>query len=65
MAFLLDEEGVETVRGLYEDSAGRSVAAGALLESTLGDSLDAIEARWLEFLISDTAAPGTDHPGER
>jgi hypothetical protein len=58
MAFLLDSEGVETIRGLYGDSAGRSGAAEPLLEATLGDSLEAIEVRWLEFLESETGASG-------
>jgi hypothetical protein len=65
MAFVLEEEGGETVRGLYEASAGRSGAAEPLLEAALGDSLEAIEVRWLEFLESETEASGELAPGGR
>ena len=63
VSFLADEIGVDVVRDLYNDSAGRSEGTEALLEATLGDSLGAIEERWLAYLRTDTDAPGTRSPG--
>ena len=59
MDFLSHEKGTGVLRGLYADSAGRSDVAGALLESAFGDSLDAVEERWLEYLESATDTLGT------
>ncbi len=59
MDFLSNERGIEVLQDLYLDSAGRSDVAGPLIESALGDSLDAVEERWLEYLRSDTDTLGT------
>jgi hypothetical protein len=56
MAFVLHERGYEAVQRLYAESFRQPSSASALLEETLGDSLGSIEARWLEFLESDTGA---------
>ena len=65
MAFLVDESGVDVVRGLYSASAGRSEGTEALLEATLGDSLGAIEERWLAHLRFSTDMPDTPSSGGR
>ncbi|MFH1688662.1 MAG: Yip1 family protein [Candidatus Eisenbacteria bacterium] len=60
MDFLFHEKGIEALRDLYADSAGRSDVAGALIESAFGDSLDAVEERWLEYLESATDTLGAN-----
>ncbi len=63
MAFIAEENGVDAVRGLYDDSAGRSEGTEALLEATLDDTLGGIETRWIAYLRSGTDAPGARSPG--
>ena len=62
MAFIAEENGVDAVRDLYDDSAGRSEGAKALLEATLDDTLGGIEARWIAYLRFSTDAPGARSP---
>jgi len=63
MAFIAGENGVDAVRDLYYDSAGRSEGTEALLEATLDDTLGGIETRWIAYLRSSTDAPGAGSPG--
>ncbi|MCK4510815.1 YIP1 family protein [bacterium] len=63
MAFVAEENGVEVVRDLYDDSEGRSEGTEALLEAVLNDSLGGIETRWIAYLRSRTDAPGAGSPG--
>jgi hypothetical protein len=65
MAFIVEESGVDVVRDLYSDSAGRSGGTEARLEATLGDSLGAIEERWLAYLRSGTDTPDAPSVGEQ
>ncbi|MCK4410359.1 MAG: YIP1 family protein, partial [Candidatus Eisenbacteria sp.] len=65
MAFLAEENGVGVVRDLYSDSAGRSEGTEALLEATLGESLGAMEERWLAYLRFSTDTPDAPPRGER
>jgi len=60
---LVDERGVDVVRGLYSDLAGRPDAAVLFLESAMSDSLGAIEDRWLEYLRPHADARGAVPPG--
>ena len=62
VAFLIEEVGVNVVRDLYSDSAGRSEGTEVLLEAALGDSLGGIESRWVAYLQPDTDAPGARSP---
>ncbi len=63
MAFIAEENGVDAVRDLYDDSAGRSEGTEALLEATLDDTLGGIETRWIAYLRFSTDAPGAGSPG--
>ncbi len=65
VAFLTEEKGVDIVRALHSGSAGRSEGTEALLEATLGDSLGAIEERWLAYLRFSTDTPDAPSSGER
>ena len=65
VAFLTEEKGVDIVRTLHSGSAGRSEGTEALLETTLGDSLGAIEERWLAYLRFSTDTPDAPSSGER
>ena len=62
MAFIAEENGVDAVRDLYDDSAGRSEGTKALLEATLDDTLGGIEMRWIAYLGFSTDAPGARSP---
>jgi hypothetical protein len=62
MAFIAEENGVDAVRDLYDDSAGRSEGTKALLEATLDDTLGGIEARWIAYLRFSTDGPGARSP---
>lgn len=62
VCFVVAEHGLPVARGLYEDAAGRSLDAGALLSDALGDSLGAIEERWHTHL---TRAAGVSAPDDR
>ena len=65
VAFLAEEKGLDIVRDLYTNSAGRSEGTEALLEATLGDSLGAIEERWLAYLRFSADTPDAPSSGER
>ena len=65
VAFLAEEKGLDIVRDLYTNSAGRSEGTEALLEATLGDSLGAIEERWLAYLRFSADTPDAPSVGER
>ena len=65
VAFLAEEKGIDIVRDLYSRSAGRSEGTEAFLEVALGDSLGAIEERWLAYLRSSTDTPDAPLRGER
>jgi hypothetical protein len=62
MAFIAEENGVDAVRRLYDDSAGKSEGTKALLEATLDDTLGGIETRWIAYLRFSTDAPGARSP---
>jgi hypothetical protein len=64
VAYLVDERGIDVVRNLYDDSAGKSVDVEALLEAALGDSLGGIEKGWTAYLEPEYEAPGRDLPGD-
>lgn len=59
MDFLSREKGIEVLKGLYADAAGRSDVAGPLIESVLDCPLDAAEERWLAYLRSDADTSGS------
>jgi len=65
MAFIAEENGVDAVRDLYDDSTGRSEGTEALLEATLDDTLGGIETRWIAYLRFSTEAQGAGSPRER
>lgn len=65
VAFIVEEGSVGVARDLYDDSAGRSEGAEALLEAALGDSLGAIEERWFAYLRSGADTPDAPSRGER
>ena len=62
MAFIAEENGVDAVRDLYDDSTGRSEDTKALLEATLDDTLGGIETRWIAYLRFSADAPGAGSP---
>ena len=60
VGFVIGEAGEDVVRDLYRASTRRPDAAGDLLESALGDSIDGIERRWMSFIEAGSGAPDED-----